>query len=74
MIFYKTVSDDYVNCYDISHNKLEIIVSIVYLSYDVAIIQWITSYHKNHMTTRVVTLLRLRNVIDKGRVNNAFSC
>ena len=28
------------------------------LSYDVAVIQWITSYHKNHMTTRVITLWR----------------
>ena len=29
-----------------------------YLSYDVAGVQWITSCHKNHMTTRVLTLLR----------------
>ena len=28
------------------------------LSYDVAVFQWITSCHKNHMTTRVLTLLR----------------
>ena len=28
------------------------------LSYDVAVFQWITSCHKNHMTTRVITLLR----------------
>ena len=27
--------------------------------YDVAIIQWITSCHKNRMTTRVMTLLRV---------------
>ena len=26
----------------------------IYLSYDVAIIQWITSCHKNSMTTRVI--------------------
>ena len=26
------------------------------LSYDVAVIQWIMSCHKNHMTTRVITL------------------
>ena len=30
------------------------------LSYDVAVIQWITSYHKNRMTTRVITLRRKR--------------
>ena len=29
-----------------------------YLSYDVAVFQWITSCHKNRMTTRVITLLR----------------
>ena len=28
------------------------------LSYDAAVLQWITSCHKNHMTTRVITLLR----------------
>ena len=28
------------------------------LSYDVAVFQWITSCHKNRMTTRVITLLR----------------
>ena len=28
------------------------------LSYDVAVFQWITSCHKNHMTARVITLLR----------------
>ena len=29
-----------------------------YLSYDVAVFKWIKSCHKNHMTTRVSTLLR----------------
>ena len=29
------------------------------LSYDVAVIQWITSCNKNHMTTRVITLWRV---------------
>ena len=29
------------------------------LSYDVAVIQWITSCHKNHMTTHVITLWRV---------------
>ena len=29
------------------------------LSYDVAVIQWITSCHKNCMTTRVITLWRV---------------
>ena len=30
------------------------------LSYDVAVIQWITSCHKNRMTTLVITLWRER--------------
>ena len=30
----------------------------MYLSHDVAVIQWITSCQKNHMTTRVTTLWR----------------
>ena len=34
-------------------------VSYSYLSYDVALIPWITSYHKNRMTTRVITFWRL---------------
>ena len=29
------------------------------LSYDVAVIQWITSCHKNRMTTRLITLWRV---------------
>ena len=29
------------------------------LSHDVAVIQWITSYHKNCMTTRIITLWRV---------------
>ena len=29
------------------------------LSYDVDVIQWITSFHKNPMTTRVITLFRV---------------
>ena len=32
---------------------------MVHLSYDIAVIQWMTSYHKNRMTTRVITLLRI---------------
>ena len=43
----------------------------IYLSHDVAAIQWITSCHKNRIITRVITLLR--NVIDNVRVKNAFS-
>ena len=31
----------------------------IILSYDVAVIQWITSRHINHMTTRVITLWRV---------------
>ena len=33
-------------------------VSKSYLSYDVAVIPWITLCHKNRMTTRVITLWR----------------
>ena len=33
--------------------------NITKLSYDVAVIQWINSCHKNRMTTRVVTLWRV---------------
>ena len=33
--------------------------SKISLSYDVAVIQWITSCQKNHMTTRVITLWRV---------------
>ena len=29
------------------------------LSYDTAVIQWIPLCHKNHMTTRVITLWRI---------------
>ena len=37
---------------------LYIYVQLFYLhfSHDVAVLQWITSCHKNHMTTRVITL------------------
>ena len=38
--------------------KISIIVSKIHLSYDVAVFQWITSCHKNRMTTHVITLLR----------------
>ena len=31
----------------------------MFLSYDVAVIQWITSCYKNHMTARVITLGRV---------------
>ena len=34
-------------------------ISNCYLSYDVAVIQWITSSHKNGMTTCVITLWRI---------------
>ena len=45
---------------------------LIILSYDVAVIQWIMSCHKNRMTSRVITLARVRNVIDNVCVNNAF--
>ena len=45
-----------------------------HVSYDVAVIQWITSCHKksyDHMCNNA--LARTRNGIDNVRVNNAFS-
>ena len=41
-----------------------IIMTKCSLSYDVAVIQWIMSYHKNCMTTRVLTLWRVRFLIE----------
>ena len=38
--------------YDVAFNKRN-------LSYDVAVIQWIMSCHKNRMTRRVITLWRV---------------
>ena len=38
-----------------SYNKINTIPKNS-LSYDVTFIQWITLYHKNRMTTRVITL------------------
>ena len=35
-------------------------VAEIVLSHNVAVIQWITSCHKNRMTTRVITLWRER--------------
>ena len=44
------------------------------LSYDVAVIQWITSCHKkSYDHTCNNTLAHLRNVIDNVGVTNAFS-
>ena len=37
---------------------LQLFVNFV-LSYDVAVNRWITACHKNHMTTRVITLWRV---------------
>ena len=48
-------------------------VSYRYLSYDVAVIQWITSGHKNHMTKLYYNIFaRTSGVIDNVRVNSAF--
>ena len=33
-----------------------LILQLSFLSYDVAVIQWLTSCHKNRMTTRYITL------------------
>ena len=44
--------------YDTQFIKKLIIATYNLLSYDAAVFQWITSCHKNRMTTRVITLLR----------------
>ena len=41
------------------HKFLLTFIYYLRLSYDVAVIQWITSCHKNHMTTRVITFWRV---------------
>ena len=41
------------------------------ICHKVAVMQWITSHHKNRMTTRIFE--RTCNVVDKDRVSNAFS-
>ena len=45
------------------------------ISYDVAVIQWITSYRRNRITDHTCnnTFARTGCVIDNDRVNNAFS-
>ena len=45
------------------------------LSHGVVVIHWVTSRHKNHIITRVITntLARTCNVTDNANVNNAFS-
>ena len=45
-----------------SESALPVILVVYHkwhLAYDVAVIQWITSCHKNRMTTRVITLWRI---------------
>ena len=42
----------------------------MFLSYDVAVFQWIMSCHKNRMTTRNNTSAGIRSVIDDVRNNN----
>ena len=61
---------DFVICW-----KIQRLLEMPYcrISYDVAVIQWIMSCHKNRMTTLVITLARRRNVIDNVPINNAFS-
>ena len=44
----------------------------IYLSYDVAVIQCITSCHKTYDNTCNNTLARRHNVTDHVRVNDAF--
>ena len=45
----------------------------VHVSYDVAVIQWIKSFHKNLMITCDKILARTCNSIDNDHVRNAFS-
>ena len=52
---FSIVSDIHICC---SSFFLLLSPRFVCLSYDVAVFQWITSCHKNRMTTRVLTLLR----------------
>ena len=40
---------------EFSNSIMDTSVSNIFLSYDVAVIQWITSCHKNHMNTPVIT-------------------
>ena len=50
-------------CYYFEKNKIVKnyihIIANIYVSYDVAVIQWITLCLKNRMTTRVITLWRV---------------
>ena len=41
------------------YDQHKVFKAINILPYDVAVIQWITSCHKNRMTTRVITLWRV---------------
>ena len=56
---------------------IEIIILITmtmflfFLSYDVAVIQWMRSFHKKMCDH--TTLALTRNVIDNVRINNVFS-
>ena len=42
-----------------AHAYIKETVTMWHLSCDVAVIKWITSCHKNRMTTRVITLWRV---------------
>ena len=43
----------------IRFHRMNFSYTYIHLSYDVAVIQWITSCHKNRMITRVITLWRV---------------
>ena len=46
----------------------------MYISYDCAVTQLLTSCHKIRVTTRILyTLVRTRDVIDNVRDNNALT-
>ena len=57
MIFFCSVDNKaYIESYEILH---DFGFTSLLISYDVAVIQWITSCHKNTITTRVITFWRL---------------
>ena len=61
--------------YTVCHTPEQKWCHIIYLSYDVAVFQWITSCHKNRIINHTCnnTLVRMRNFIDNVRVNSEFS-
>ena len=57
----------------IDHFDSCVFVANQFLSYDVAVIPWITSCHKSYDHTCINTFARTHNVIDNVQDNYAFS-